>query len=227
MHSPETRKKISEARKAFFLTPRGDQERKRKSEEAKLRYQNPQKHPMFGRTQTKSSKRKNSETNSRTWANKILEGQGLWSRQYRRGVFYSKKMQREFGYRSSWERLFFYLLDHSEKVQSFEVEPFFIEYEFQDKVRRYIPDVIVTLENLRFLIEIKPSRLRNKDRNIQKAIAAKQYCLKHGVEYLMLSEGDLWRFILTHDPETLFHLPEKFQSEVLSIINRIGSKLIA
>lgn len=75
-------------------------------------------------------------------------------------------------------------LDSDSDVIDWESEFITIQYEFSGSLHRYVPDFKVTRTNSIQLIEVKPQSLRNIPRNIAKRLAAKEYCLKKGMEYI-------------------------------------------
>lgn len=80
----------------------------------------------------------------------------------------------ELYYQSSYELAFFRILDRDENVTSFRRPDFFITYDLDGEIKRYIPDVIVTYNNIKdILYEIKPLIFLRDKVNILKFKAAK------------------------------------------------------
>jgi hypothetical protein len=119
-------------------------------------------------------------------------------------------------YRSSWELKFFRWCDLNPNVVEWSSENVTIPYRIGDgKPRRYIVDNTVMLKQRntikKYLIEIKPYAQTqppkphgNKKKstiiyeqytyakNKSKWLAAKQWCKKHGYEFLILTERELF-----------------------------------
>jgi hypothetical protein len=119
---------------------------------------------------------------------KYVEGGFCWSE----GHYKPIKCDREIcAYRSSWELEFMQLLDSAERVKSWQYEPFFIRYDFENKSRRYIPDfIVVSVSNKSYMFEVKPKCLQESQKNIAKQQAAVDYCLKNNLEFSFWSRGD-------------------------------------
>ena len=113
-------------------------------------------------------------------------------RRRRCGTFFSKKMNANFIYRSSWEQSYFQFLDESNDVVSFYVEPFKIPYLYRKRVKNYIPDVLIKLKDKVMLVEIKPKKHVLKKVNQAKFQAAKVSIKSLGIdEFIVLTEDDL------------------------------------
>ena len=119
-------------------------------------------------------------------------------------------------YRSSWELKFFRWCDLNSNVVEWSSENVTIPYRIGDgKPRRYIVDNTVSLRQgnkiKKYLVEIKPYAQTqppkphgNKKKstiiyeqytyakNKSKWLAAKQWCKKHGYEFLILTERELF-----------------------------------
>ena len=119
-------------------------------------------------------------------------------------------------YRSSWELKFFRWCDLNPNVVEWSSENVTIPYRIGDgKPRRYIVDNTVSLRQgnkiKKYLVEIKPYAQTqppkphgNKKKstiiyeqytyakNKSKWLAAKQWCKKHGYEFLILTERELF-----------------------------------
>jgi hypothetical protein len=96
-------------------------------------------------------------------------------------------------YKSGWELSFIKYLDSNLDVISYVYEPFAIEYKFQHK-RNYIPDFLVEYaDGHKELVEIKPSN-KLKDPQIKaKFRAAKIYCKKNNLKFVVISRKELRR----------------------------------
>ena len=125
--------------------------------------------------------------------------------------------------RSSWEQRMCNWLDYNDKVLSWSSEghkiPYFDPTYFDPmsgksgKNRRYYPDFYAMFENRKkFIIEVKPEKdmrlPKKKGKKSQKTMmmrehtyhinqakfkAARQYCKKLGMEFVIITEKDLFR----------------------------------
>ena len=76
---------------------------------------------------------------------------------FRKGIYESTKMSRNFKYASGYECTVFELLDSWVEVEAFAVEPFKIPYVFKGEPHTYIPDILVTfIDGNTELWEVKP-----------------------------------------------------------------------
>lgn len=121
-------------------------------------------------------------------------GQRKKKRKYASGKHFSTKMNKEFVYRSSWELNYMMKLDVDPAVESYEYEPFRIVYlaNAKGKLSNYYPDFLVTyVDGRKVLIEIKPSTMLQKKKNVKKLAAAEQWCAEHGASLEVLTEREL------------------------------------
>lgn len=86
-------------------------------------------------------------------------------------------------------------LDIDETVETYQYEGMMIEYVSNAKtgrIRRYIPDFLVTrTDGSKELIEVKPSK-RLVQRNIRKKLsAAEDWSRAHGVTFKVITEHEL------------------------------------
>ena len=100
-------------------------------------------------------------------------------------------------YRSSWERLFMVYCDRSEQVLSWSSEEIKIPYRFEEKIRTYYPDFWVDMidkdgTRVQKLIEIKPHHQKKMKVNIAKWTAAIMYGKTNEMEFLVLTEKELF-----------------------------------
>lgn len=124
-------------------------------------------------------------------SNKIINGE--WThinKGFINGWHDSLKSGKQY-YRSSYEKLYFELLDKDDQVLSYKSEPFFIPYEYDGSIKNYTPDVLVLRKTVKQLVEIKPSTLVDTKMNIAKATAAINWCKENNVEYLSITEKNL------------------------------------
>lgn len=96
-------------------------------------------------------------------------------------------------YQSSWEKFYCKSLDVNDSVLKYYSQPFFIPYEYENKLHRYRPDVLVYYTNGKIdLIEIKPLCFVDDEIVQLKANAAKEFCRRNNYEYRILTELDLF-----------------------------------
>lgn len=125
---------------------------------------------------------------SETITNKYLNNEFLWCK----GTYYSTKMNKNFNYRSSWEKAYMEILDNDDNIIFWDYEPFSIPYKLNEKQKRYIPDFIITLnDNSKKLIEIKPKALTETKINKAKFEAAIKYCEENQITFEIVSNFEL------------------------------------
>jgi len=145
-----------------------------------------------------------------------LNGNG----KFKQGIFKPKNPSKYIGkeqpvYRSGWELKFFRFCDDNTNVVEWASEAVIIPYvsPVDGKVHRYYTDGIIAIKEAtgikKYIVEIKPSvqtkppvqgKKKHKTmvyetiryaQNQAKWNAAKQWCSKHGYEFLILTEGEL------------------------------------
>jgi hypothetical protein len=98
-------------------------------------------------------------------------------------------------FRSSWELQYFKYLDACPQVVSFSSEGLRIPYVSNvrtGKLRNYIPDLLVTYaDGSRSLIEIKPKKRLSLPKNVKKFFAAREWCLRNGCSFVLITEIEL------------------------------------
>ena len=104
------------------------------------------------------------------------------------GVYRSPKAQKLNSFKSSWELHFYEFLDECTHVYKWESEIVKIPYYFKLKWRNYLPDVLI---NGNYLIEIKPANQIAYPMNQAKFKAAKEYCLKKGWTFNIITKEHL------------------------------------
>lgn len=102
------------------------------------------------------------------------------------------KCDEDIYYGSSWEKFLIELCESSDKVESIhrcEV----INYSFEGKSKRYLPDLLIKLANGNFILfEVKPYRQISDPKVQAKARAAIEWCKSEGnYEYRFFSEVDI------------------------------------
>lgn len=138
--------------------------------------------------------------------------QGIYTPRYPEKWIVSKEGlgNGEIKFRSSWELRLMKWADMNSNIISVSSEPFPIQYysEMDQKIRRYYIDFYVkTSDNRKILIEVKPhketqpSKAKQKKRFIEESItytrncnkwdAARKFCQKHGMEFVIMDEYSL------------------------------------
>ncbi len=144
----------------------------------------PEKNPMFGKKHSTETK----EAISKTRSERIVAGDySLW---FKKGNYFSTKLNRELTFQSSWEEKAFKYLDSDETVLTYLPQPFLILYKY-DHNRNYIPDILVTYTNgNQKLIEIKPTYFLEAAINKAKFEAAKNYCNERNIQFEVWTEKE-------------------------------------
>ena len=114
---------------------------------------------------------------------------------YHVGLYISSKAGQTYKHRSGWEFSYMKYLDANDDVVVWSYEPVSIEYVSNirtAKIRRYIPDFLVTYtDGSRQLVEVKPARRMKNPIVKKKLAAAKLWCDKEGVELCVVTEIEL------------------------------------
>jgi hypothetical protein len=100
-------------------------------------------------------------------------------------------------YRSSWERLFMVYCDKKENILKWSSEETKISYIHDNKNRTYYPDFWIDMidkdgNRVQKLIEIKPHYQRTMKVNKAKWSAAEEYCQENDMEFLVMTEKELF-----------------------------------
>lgn len=144
--------------------------------------------PNYGIKRTKETKEKHSIIKTSQWINGKYNNVNFNSI-YKRGNYFSLKLNKEIYYRSSWEKQVFEFLDKQKEVSSFIVEPFSLPYYYDNQTRRYIPDLLVAYsDGTQKLIEIKPEYLLSAIKNKAKFESAQNYCNEKGIIFEVWTE---------------------------------------
>jgi len=126
-----------------------------------------------------------------------LMSAGEWMAGYptsKKGFCYPSKSKKDKVYfRSSYEAIYCYHLDNDDSVDWFSFEPFRIPYNFEGKVRFYVPDFLIKWKQSEILSirEIKAEFLREDDKNIAKKVAASIFASEKGMDYGLLFDEDI------------------------------------
>lgn len=212
----QRRRVASENKIAMYKTKKGKDVIKKISEKAKERLKNKENHPVFGRSMSDTSKAKNRESQYRYMDKNGLSSNGCG--RYKFGYFFSNKNNKEIRYRSSYEMTMYLLLEFSNDVLYYNVEPFFINYLYEGINRRYYPDVLVAYSNKTHLIEVKPNNkyMRNEPKNLAKFNAGYKYAEENNMEYLILDRSQMLRYIFSN----INSFNTKFISRLTKVIDR-------
>lgn len=113
-----------------------------------------------------------------------------------RGEIFCNKMNSMMYYDSSWEKDFIKFCDNCKIVSLIERSDLVIPYEFENIIRNYFPDFIITLINgTKLLVEIKSDWLLEKDeKTLLKLEAGKNFILNcdYIEDFIILCENDLY-----------------------------------
>jgi len=111
---------------------------------------------------------------------------------YQSGYFYSDKNGKDLYYRSSYELVAYKILEQMSKVVSYEVEPFYIPFFYDNYIHRTIPDILVIYtDGTKELIEVKPfGRLKEKDVRVR-IEAMEDYALVNNLDFSIWTEKEL------------------------------------
>jgi hypothetical protein len=121
---------------------------------------------------------------SATITQRYLEGGFEWST----GQYTSTKTGAVCNYRSSWEKMYMEELDRREDVETWKYEPMVLSYFLDGKIKRYIPDFQVILnDGTCMIVEVKPSSLTGTEMNEAKHAVAYDFCMKNGWKYMTWS----------------------------------------
>lgn len=118
------------------------------------------------------------------------------SNRFEYGKYNSSKCIGKCYYRSSYEKKFLDILENSEIVIRYEVEPRNLKVRYynyeKSNVRDYFVDYKIELSNGKiYVIEVKPWDLRNTPNNKSKRIECKRMCKSMGYIYRLITEFDL------------------------------------
>lgn len=100
--------------------------------------------------------------------------------------YFSEKMSTMFCLRSNLELWFAKILDRSDFVDSWQANPFCINYEWIGKKRRYYPDFLV---NNKYVLELKSDYIRKiqgEEITARKLKTAEIFCLENSYEFIYL-----------------------------------------
>lgn len=132
---------------------------------------------------------------SDTLTSRMLESPELFTSHKRfgyRGYFKSIRYNCRYYYRSLLELFIMFRFEYDDIHESVEWEPFRIQYSMNNKIRYYIPDVLV---DNKILYEIKPVRYSifttdSPEEFSGKIISAMKYCDKNNYTFRLLTDLD-------------------------------------
>ena len=130
---------------------------------------------------------------------------GEWRAGYttsKKGFCYpSKSKKQKVYFRSSYEAIYCYHLDSNDSVDWFSFEPFRIPYEFDGKIRFYVPDFLIKWKESEIISirEIKAEFLREDEKNIAKKTAATLFADQNGMDYELIFDEDIKAFDIEFD----------------------------
>ena len=111
---------------------------------------------------------------------------------YKSGTYETKKCKEPITYLSSYERDFLKLCDYSKLIVSIEIpEP--IEYKIAGVNHNYYPDFLITTESgMKIMIEVKAYNMLYDKKVLIKKFAAKKWCKKNNIKYIILTEKEIY-----------------------------------
>jgi hypothetical protein len=113
----------------------------------------------------------------------------------RRGYHDSTKMQKQFFFRSGWEKEVYEYLDAEPDVLGYKAEPFEIVYVWKGEQHKYTPDIYVYFVDGRTqLWEVKPANQTLLEQNQCKWGAAETQCSLRGWKFCVITEVEMGKF---------------------------------
>ncbi len=107
------------------------------------------------------------------------------------GKYFSVKTNTTLPYDSSYELRAMELLESDMNVSHYERCRIRIPYDYEDKTRNYCPDFLVSFTNQTIILEVKPKKFVNSDKNVAKFSAARDYCSDNNLKFEVWTEKDL------------------------------------
>ena len=121
-----------------------------------------------------------------------LKGFRNYSNFYKSGHYFSKKNNKEIYYRSSYELTAYKILEQMSKVKSYQVEPFAIQYKWENFIHKTIPDILITYtDGGKELIEVKPKNRLKEEQNIAKFNGIKNWSIENNIDFNIWTEKEL------------------------------------
>jgi len=107
------------------------------------------------------------------------------------GHFPSIKMKKMIDFESLLERDLIYLLDYDANVSDFTEQPLTIPINTSGRPQQYTPDFLVNIYPEPTLLEVKPTHFVKEFENSFKFEFIKDYCIRHGWNYHIVTERDI------------------------------------
>jgi len=125
---------------------------------------------------------------------RVMEGTLGSNRYYKRGWVILERFGVKVYYHSSWELETLLQLDRCPIVSEISRKSIRIRYEKEDgSAHYYIPDLLITtIDNLNYIVEIKPNCFVGNIENRTKFKAAKRYAARHNMTFLIWTEDILF-----------------------------------
>jgi len=140
-------------------------------------------------------KRKRRQTNKTGSKSKFLRGFYIPKNpeKYRQPADTTMNSQQYPEFRSSWEKKFYTYCDLNDEIDWWTTEPLAIQYisPKDGRQHRYFPDLLISKNNKKYLIEIKPASQCQDPINIAKWTEAERFCDLHNLEFIVLTEKEL------------------------------------
>jgi rubredoxin len=123
------------------------------------------------------------------WRDVSPQGKTKKKTKFREGWHESNKMQKNFYYRSGWEKIVYECLDSWNEVVAYDVEPFKIPYIHNGECHDYIPDLFVAfLDGHKEIWEVKPTSQTSLKKNQDKWFSARKACEAREWEFVVVTE---------------------------------------
>lgn len=141
------------------------------------------KNPNYGKKREQRTEEQ-LENYSKAAIQRVLDGKSCVNNGcFKRGHFVSKKANKTFFFRSSYEERMMCCLEKDKTVVLYCHEPFYIKL---DTGKRYLPDFIIHYANgQKIILELKNSWNRTFETTIEKRKAAEAYCQERDWKYEM------------------------------------------
>lgn len=112
----------------------------------------------------------------------------------KKGLFFSLKNNKEIKYDSSWELEAYQILELLSDVKSYDRCQFYINYNINNSLHKYIPDIFAEYKTgKKKIIEIKPLYATKSEKNQAKFLAAYEYCKNEkGITFHVWTEDELF-----------------------------------
>ncbi len=154
------------------------------------------------------------------------------------GRFFSLKMHSGIWYESLLERDYMYLLEIDPDVLSYCSQPLKIAYKLEDKKFKYTPDFFVERNQKKQIVEIKPKKLVNSEKNTKLFQCIDLICQSHKWEFLVITDEMirkepllsniklLYRYALVNlTPQATITCHEYFQNQSLISLQKAEENL--